>query len=141
VPAERETGPDGAETRNSEVTDRDSRWERLGVLFDRALVYVTPPAVLTEPPASVAELATYARAGAWTGRRSGLVRGAGVWWYRLVGLPCTVVCRYAEWIFQRPGRAIPVLLLVKLLASTTWGSWSVAHLVTPALHAALWLFL
>lgn len=105
------------------------------------LVYWIPPAVLTEPPAPVADLAAYARAGAWTRRRSGLVRSAGVWWFRLVGLPYTVVCRYAEWIAQRPGRAIPVLLFVKVMASTSWGSWTVEHLVEPATRAAIWLFL
>lgn len=135
--AERETGPDEAQTRKSALTDRDM-WADLA---RRALAYITPPSVLTGHPDTVAQLAAYAKAGAWTRRRSGVIRALGVWWYRLVGLPYTVTCRYAEWIAQRPGRAIPVLLLVKLLASTTPGAWVVEHVIVPIGHAAAWLFL
>ncbi|MEV0732407.1 hypothetical protein [Polymorphospora sp. NPDC050346] len=110
-------------------------------MIDAVLEYVTPPSVLTQPPASVAELAAYAKTGEWTARRYGFVRGAGIWWYRLVGLPYTVWCRYGEWIAQRPGRAITVLLLIKLLASTTAGEWVVEHLIVPAGRIAVWLFL
>jgi hypothetical protein len=134
---EREGRSEPDATRKSAFTDRD-RW--VGRL-DRARSYLIPPAVLTQPPATVAELAAYARTGAWTRRRSGMVRAAGVWWFRLVGLPYTVVCRYGEWVAQRPGRAIPVLLFVKVMASTSWGGWTVEHLIEPASRAAIWLFL
>lgn len=135
--SERETTPDGPQTRKSALTDRDF-WLNL---VDRVRAYLTPPSLLTERPDSVAQLAAYAKTGAWTKRRTGAIRSAGIWWYRLVGLPYTTICRYAEWIAQRPGRAIPVLLLVKLLASTTPGSWFVEHVIVPVGHTVVWLFL
>jgi len=103
--------------------------------------YVTPPSVLTDPPASVAELASYARWGAWTGRTDGPLRRLGIWWYRLVGLPVTVVGRYIEWIAQRPGRAIPVFVLWRLLISTGPGPWVADQLIRPVLGLAAWVLL
>jgi hypothetical protein len=137
APTERQDGQEAAETRKSALTVR-RRW---GKRLDRVQAYLVPPKVLTEPPPAVAELAAYARAGAWTRQRYGLVRGFGVWWFRLVGLPYTTVCRYGEWVAQRPGRALVVLAFVKVMASTGWGSWAVTYLITPAGRAAVWLFL
>ncbi|WP_123678926.1 hypothetical protein [Couchioplanes caeruleus] len=103
--------------------------------------YLTPPSVLAEAPASVAELRRYARWGAWTSSTAGLLRNLGIGWYRLVGLPVTVVCRYVEWIWQRPGRAIPVYLLWKLLISTGPGPWAAEHLIRPVLGVLAWVLL
>lgn len=103
--------------------------------------YLTPPQVFTDRPASLAELAEYARYAQWTTQDAGLVRACGIWWYRLVGYPKTVTGRYAEWIWQRPGRAIPALLTVKLIAHTTPGAWVVDHVVYPAAQLAGHIFL
>ncbi len=74
----------------------------------------TPPAVWKDAPASLAELATYARAGAWTAQQAGFVRNLGIWWCRLVAIPATVACRYLEWFAQRPGRTLTVIALIAL---------------------------
>lgn len=134
----------GRETSNSEtsrphpaITKRD-RWSGWGARF---LTYFTPPTILADRPASIPELATYAHEGGWTRQQHGLLRASGIWWWRLVGLPKTVISRYREWIWQRPGRVIPVLLLIKLLALTGPGMWVVDHLFLPAARAAVWLLL
>lgn len=92
------------------ITSRD----RLQGWLLAAREYVTPPSVLTEKPASVKELAAYAKHGIWSRQEVGALRAAGIAWYRLVGLPVTVVCRYVEWIFQRPGRVTAVAGLIIL---------------------------
>jgi hypothetical protein len=151
----------------STTDSRESRWSRLQsaitdsnrwvVLAQAGKAYFTPPAVFTDRPASLAELADYARYAPWTVQpfvdrpytdedanqmvKTGAVRAAGIWWYRWIGYPYTVVSRYREWILQRPGRAIPVLLLVKLAASTSYGSWAVDNLLYPVAHAVAWVLL
>ena len=140
-PAERETPVQGVSKLQSApqpaITNGDVWRGRLEV----ALRYLTPPSIITDRPASLVELSRYAHRAGWTSRRTGAIRTAGIWWYRLIGLPVTAICRYAEWIWQRPGRTIPVALLIKLLALTTPGVWAVEHLIRPAAHLALWLFL
>lgn len=111
---------------------------RAGLLAVRA--YITPPQVWAEPPASMAELAAYAHWGGWT-TSTGTVRRLGIVWHRLVGLPVTTCCRYAEWIAQRPGRAIPVFVLWKLLISTGPGPGFADHVIRPALAAVAWVLL
>jgi len=103
--------------------------------------YVTPPSVLTDPPPSVAELRGYARWGAWTGSTEGPLRRLGLLWHRLFSLPVTVLCRYTEWLWQRPGRLIPVFLLFKLLISTGPGPWVADHIIRPVLGAVAWVLL
>lgn len=102
--------------------------------------YVTPPAVWADQPASMAELAGYARWGAWTSSTGGL-RRAGICWHWLVGIPVTTLCRYTEWTWQRPGRAIPVFVLWKLLISTGPGPWAADHLIHPLLGLIAWVLL
>lgn len=132
--AERESSPKPSPTPVSEVTVSDRWWWRVRDYF-------TPPELLTDRPASIPELAAYAHRGAWTRQPFGPVRTAGIWWWRLIGLPQTVRSRVREWVWQRPGRALTVLLLVKVLSLTTPGAWVVERLVTPVVHAAIWLFL
>lgn len=102
--------------------------------------YITPPSVLTERPPSVAALAAYARWGAWT-TSTGTVRKLGIVWHRMFSLPATVVCRYTEWLWQRPGRLIPVFVLWKLLISTGPGPWAADHLIRPLLGVLAWVLL
>jgi hypothetical protein len=103
--------------------------------------YWTPPSVLTETPASVAELAAYAHWGAWTSSTDGPLRKLGIVWHRAFSLPATVVCRYVEWLWQRPGRLIPVYVLWKLLISTGPGPWVADHLIHPVLGVIAWVLL
>jgi hypothetical protein len=112
---------EGGETLNSAITVGDRA--RLAVVWAKELY--APPPILTQRPPSVSALAAYAKHGAWTRGRSGFLRGAGVAWFRFVGVPVTVLCRAAEWIWQRPGRAVPVAVLVKVLAHTSPGRWLV----------------
>lgn len=137
APAERETATSRLSSLQSAITDGDA-WRRWLAVAGK---HFTPPSVLTERPPSVQALTRYAYHGAWTRRTIGPVRMFGVAWLRTIGLPTTVWSRYSEWIWQRPGRAIPVLLLVKLLAVTGPGAWAVEHLIQPAVSFALWLFL
>jgi hypothetical protein len=111
---------------------------RAWLLATRA--YITPPQVWAEPPASMAELAAYARWGGWT-ESTGAVRRLGIVWHRLVGLPFTTCCRYVEWIAQRPGRAIPVYALWKLFISTGPGPGFADHVIRPALAFMAWVLL
>lgn len=121
--------------------DADTLRERMRSGWEWLREYVTPPSVLTESPASVAELAAYAHWGAWTSSTGGPLRRLGIVWHRLVGLPTTVVCRYVEWIAQRPGRAIPVYLLFKLLISTGPGPWAAENIIRPVLGVLAWVLL
>lgn len=109
-------GPDSA--MGSALTDGD-RWAGLA---ERLAGYWTPPAVVVDRPASLSELAAYASTGAWTSQR-GFWRVAGIWWFRLVGLPVTVAAYYGAWIAQRPGRALVLAVLYALLAHTGPGRW------------------
>lgn len=112
---------EGSETLHPAITagDRVRSW----VAKSRA--YWTPPEILTKRPPAVSGLAAYAKRGAWTRQIDGPIRRAGVAWFRVVGIPVTVLCRFAEWVWQRPGRAVPVLVLAKVLAHTTPGRWVV----------------
>jgi hypothetical protein len=101
---------------------------------------ITPPSVLTDPPPSGAQLHAYARWGAWTSS-TGPVRKLGIVWHRLFSLPVTVICRYTEWLWQRPGRLIPVFVLFKLLISTGPGPWAADHLIRPVLGVLAWVLL
>ncbi len=141
IPAERGTGVANGQTGTIPVHSAITQRERVQSWLQAATVYLTPPSVLTDSPASVAELAAYAKRADWTASQTGFLRGAGVAWFRLVGLPITVVCRYVEWIAQRPGRAIPVAVLVKVAALTTPGAWAVDNILTPVAHAAAWILL
>jgi hypothetical protein len=134
---ERETAEKSTPTLQSAITDRDAwlRW------IAAAREYFTPPSLLTEPPPSYTELRAYAHRAGWTSKDTGVVRTLGVWWHRFVGLPVTFVCRYAEWIAQRPGRAIPVFALWKLLILTTPGPWLADHIIRPVLGFVAWVLL
>ena len=137
APQSPKTGPEVSNLHPQPVALRD---RLLGVVAT-ARDYWVPPSLLTESPASITDLSNYAWHGTWTSKTSGPVRQAGIWWHRLISLPTTVACRYTEWIFQRPGRALPVLAMWKLLVSTGPGPWLVAHILDPLLGAIAWVLL
>ncbi len=139
--AEREAVPANAQTATISVHSAMTHRERVQSWVQSASAYLTPPSVVTDRPASVKELSAYAHRAGWTANQAGFVRSAGVAWLRLVGLPSTVVCRYVEWIAQRPGRAVPVAVLVKALTLTTPGGWALDNILAPAAHAAAWVLL
>lgn len=103
--------------------------------------YWTPPAGFTDRPASLQELAAYARHAPWTAQQSGPLRALGVGWYRLVGYPKTVKNRYSEWVWQRPLRLAAHIGVIKLVSLTGPGAWTVDHIVYPAAQLAGRIFL
>lgn len=110
-------------------------------LFDRArhawaatTAYWTPPRLFTDQPASLADLAQYAKAAPWTAQQTGIFRTAGTGYYRWAAYPVTVMCRYTEWVWQRPGRLAAHTAMAKLFALTGPGTWVVDHIVYPAAH-------
>lgn len=110
-------------------------------LWAATTAYWTPPALFIDRPASLTELAAYAKTAPWTAQTSGPLRAAGVWHYRLIGYPKTVVNRYSEWVWQRPMRLAAHLGGIKILASTGPGIWLVDHIVYPVAHFAGHVFL
>jgi len=112
-----ETAP---ETAPPPVTQRDRR----GRLLDQFM----PPEPWTHRPASLRAMARYARRGGWTGP-AGAARRLGVWWFRLVAVPVSIVCHYTAWIVARPSRTV-----------VTVGLWAVLMQV-PAVYAAAALLL
>lgn len=83
------------------VTERDRRPGR----WPRLVNQLRPPQPWTHRPASLAAMWRYARRGGWTGP-DGVARRLGVWWYRLIAVPVTVVCHYTAWLVARPSRAL-----------------------------------
>lgn len=137
APAERETAPELPTVHPDRLTLRDRLVEWLGA----SRAYWVPPNLLTQPPASVAELAAYAHHAGWTRRADGPVRGLGVAWHRAVSLPVTTVCRYVEWTAQRPLRALPIFGLWKLFILTGPGPQIADHIIRPALGFLAWVLL
>jgi hypothetical protein len=107
----------------------------------RTRAYWVPPKLLTEPPASVAELSAYAHRAGWTSSAEGTLRRLGVLWFLAVALPWTTGCRYVEWVAQRPGRALAALLVWQAVIRSTPGMWVAGHFIRPILAAAAWVFL
>lgn len=105
---------------------------RAAGLWQASKTYWTPPAVFTDRPASLAELADYASLAPWTSQNTGLARGFGVWYHRVFGYPYTVVSRYREWFVQRPLRFAALVGGVKLASMTGPGAWVVDTIVYPA---------
>ncbi len=114
---------------------------RVKAAWVRSADYWTPPSLFTDRPASLAELADYAHSAPWTHQRTGLIRGLGIAWYRLFGLPYTVISRYREWFAQRPLRWAALAGGIKLLTMTGPGAWLVDHLVYPVARLAGHVFL
>jgi hypothetical protein len=136
------TAGQGAPTVETDVpTSGSSLRVKVSDLWTAAGAYWTPPALFTDRPASLAELSQYARTAPWTAQTAGLLRAAGIWHYRLVGYPKTVVNRYSEWVWQRPLRLAAHLAGLKLAASTGPGIWLVDHIVYPVAQFAGHLFL
>lgn len=69
----------------------------------------------SEPPASMAELVRYARAGAWCAEDAVLLRMFGMAYCYLVAIPISCQLYLRAWIYQRPGRALSFGLLIFVL--------------------------
>lgn len=114
---------------------------RLTAAFNATRDYWTPPAVFVDRPASLADLAAYAKQAPWTAQQTGAIRAFGVGYYRFVAYPYTVVSRYREWFAQRPLRTFALLGGIKLAAMTGPGIWVVDHILYPAARLAGHIFL
>lgn len=141
VPAERETARFRLSTLHSAITDRDDRPVDSAAWIKRFGAYFTPPAVLAEQAPAVDQIKAYAHRAAWTSRTDGPVRAVGIGWCYLIAIPMTVWSRIREWVWQRPARALVVLVTVKALTFLPPVGWLVDHLIKPAVRFALWLFL
>lgn len=130
-------GQSGSPAEAGQVTS-ESRF-RLRVAAAR--LYWTPPAVFTDRPASLEELAAYAKHAPWTHQQAGIIRASGVAYYRFLAYPYTAVSRYREWFAQRPLRLVALLGGLKLAALTGPGDWVVHTVVYPAAQFAGHLFL
>jgi hypothetical protein len=97
--------------------------------------------VFTERPPSLADLHAYARQAPWTAQQTGLIRGAGVGYYRFVAYPRTVYLRYKAWFWERPLRLAAYAGGLKLASMTGPGGWVVDHVVYPAAQLAGHIFL
>ncbi|MGH8881871.1 MAG: hypothetical protein ACRD0P_31740 [Stackebrandtia sp.] len=92
-------------------TPRDGR--RRAGLF--ALVHdLTPPEPWRHRPHSLAALWRYASRGEWAGP-TGPARTAGIWWFRLVTVPGSVLTHYAAWVIARPSRTATVAVIWAVL--------------------------
>lgn len=116
-------------------------WASTKAAAARTGAYWTPPALFTDQPASLADLAQYARHAPWTAQNRGAIRKAGAVYWSGLALPYTTVSRYREWVIQRPGRLLVHLGAIKLLALTTPGIWAVDNLIYPVAQLAGHLFL
>lgn len=81
----------------------------------------TPPDVWRDPSASLADRWAYATQGEWTGQ--GFIRTAGQVYALAIALPAAAVCRVADWVIERPGRAAAAGVLLAVLAQFPPVSW------------------
>ncbi|MEV4212630.1 hypothetical protein [Micromonospora sp. NPDC049662] len=120
--------PFESENRTEATDDKGfSLFPWLGEMLSR---YWTPPKLWGEAPASLEDLSTYAHRGEWTGKTGG-PRFAGIWYWRLIGLPITAICRRLEFVAQRPGRLITVLVVFVLVGRSTYGHTALSWIATP----------
>jgi hypothetical protein len=133
---ERETGPQASESPKSEVTRGDIARR----VITSTATYFTPPSILTARPESVVELRRYPREGDWLLAKASPLRTLAVNYWRAIGLPVTVICRYVEWVAQRPGRALLAYVLWRLFTVAGPGRWLVENM-GPILGSILkWIF-
>lgn len=110
APARAGAREDSAEPPRTATTHSDPRPGLAG----RLVRQLTPPQPWTHRPASLAAMWRYAARGGWTGPQ-GVARQLGVWWYRIIALPATVVTHYTAWLVARPSRALTATLVGLLL--------------------------
>lgn len=113
-----------------------SRLKDFRTVAARSRDYWTAPKLYTDRPASLADLAEYARHAPWTAQQAGPVRAFGIWYYRLFAYPYTAWGRTKEHLVQRPLRFAALLGTVKLASMTGPGAWVVEHAILPAAQFA-----
>ena len=102
------------------ITFKDAVGQWLRTSAAPALSGLRPPMVWTQPPASLKDLATYAKEAPWAAR-TGPIRVAGRVWCWLVAVPVSTLAYYLAWLCQRPSRLITVFVLYAVLTQTTPG--------------------
>lgn len=136
APSERQKPAEAFSLQPSPVTFRD----RLEVGVEAARAWIVPPNVLTTPPEPFSELSSYASRGAWTSS-TGVIRRLGVLWLAVVALPAIFCLRMAEWLIQRPSRALLFAVIWQLFIRSGAGEWLSDYVIHPILAAAAWVFL
>lgn len=130
-------GQDGSPT----VSTADTSESGFRTWITRSRDYWTAPKLYTDRPASLADLAQYAKHAPWTAQQTGPARTFGVWYYRAVAYPYTAWGRTKEHFVQRPLRFATLLGVIKVASMTGPGGWIVDHLIYPAAHLAGHVFL
>lgn len=133
APVERENAPQATDSRKSVVTNSDIK--------ARTIAYFTPPSILTDAPESIPAKRRYARSGDWIASVDGPIRKLGIGYWRVIALPVSVVAGYVTWIADRPGRALIVYGLWRMVIGNPPGPWLTKNILTPAGSVAAWLFL
>lgn len=104
--------------------------------------WIVPPNVLVLPPPAWAQLSAYAYRGDWTRDLRGFIRGLGTLWLTLVALPVVAICRYVEWVFARPTRAIFFIAIWLLVVHSDGpGPWLATYVIRPFWSGLGWIFL
>jgi hypothetical protein len=114
---------------------------RFGRFWAASKDYWTPPAILTERPPALADLAAYAKTAPWTDQSHGIIRAFGVAYQRGFAIPYTTWSRTKEHFVQRPLRFAALLAGTKLVCLTGPGDWAVHTLVYPVAQYAGHVFL
>lgn len=125
APNSAQTEPDGEEPPAEELTFKAASRQWLTNTGERVkpvLAGLRPPAVWTQPPASLQALVRYADDAPWADK-TGSIRAAGRVWCRVIAVPVSVVAYYTAWLAQRPSRFLVLLVLYVVIAHTSAGSW------------------
>lgn len=75
------------------------------------------PTSLSESRPSWTDMSNYSHYAPWLGGGNPWVRGAGIWYHRLIARPVSAICRSVEALAERPLRLIVAGIF-------TWWGWS-----------------
>jgi hypothetical protein len=96
------------------VTESIARWRRL--IADRERMAATVRVSLwREAPASIADLAAYAKGASWAGDDSPFLTAVGRLYAIGIGIPASVLLYALAWILQRPMRLLFALFVIAVI--------------------------
>ncbi|ADD40055.1 hypothetical protein [Stackebrandtia nassauensis] len=118
------TGPEAAQADDEPGFTESAKASAasIGQRLKPLLLGLRPPAIWTQPPASLKALVLYADQAPWADK-TGPIRASGRVWNRVIAVPLCTVLYYAAWLVQRPSRFVVLLVLYVLLAHTSLGGW------------------
>ncbi|GAA1707627.1 hypothetical protein [Fodinicola feengrottensis] len=96
------------------ITERIARWRAL--IADRERMAATVQVSLwREAPASIADLAGYAKAAPWAGDDSPVLAALGRLYAIGIGIPASVLLYALAWVLQRPMRLLFGLFVIAVV--------------------------